>query len=95
MRFRLRPGVDDDTFRRADARLQAEFAYQQPGLGRRTTARGVDGEWIVIDLWRSAADAEACAARWDADPVVASFMALVDAGTVRTERYRELDAPEG
>lgn len=95
MRFRLRSGIDEAAFRQADARLQTEFAYRQPGLARRTTARGADGEWIVIDLWRSAADAEACASRWDADPAVASFMALVDAGSVRTERYRELDDPEG
>ena len=78
MRFRLAPGGDEATFIAADRRLQQEFAYQQPGLLRRTTARGADG-WVVIDLWRSAADADACAARWDSDPVVAAFMALVDA----------------
>lgn len=95
MRFRLRPGADEQAFRDADARLQAEFAYRQPGLVRRTTARSAEGDWIVIDLWRSSADADACAARWAGDPVVASFMALVDAASVRTERYRELDATDG
>ena len=95
MRFRLRADADEQAFRHADARLQAEFAYRQPGLVRRTTAKGAEGDWIVIDLWRSAADADACAARWDGDPVVAAFTALVDAGSVRTERYRELDDPEG
>jgi hypothetical protein len=95
MRFRLRPGTDEASFREADARLQTAFAYHQPGLARRTTARSDDGEWIVIDLWRSVADAEACAARWDGDPVVARFMTLVDPDSVRTERYLELDATEG
>jgi hypothetical protein len=58
---------------------------------RRTTARGADGDWVVIDLWRSAADADACAARWDRDPVVAAFMVLVDASSVTSERFQRLD----
>lgn len=91
MRFRLAQGCDEAKFIAADRRLQQEFAYQQPGLLRRTTARGADGDWVVIDLWRSAADADACAARWDGDPVVAAFMALVDASSVTSERFQQLD----
>jgi hypothetical protein len=71
--------------------VQAEFAYQQPGLLRRTTARGHDGDWIVIDVWRSGTDADACDERWGRDPVAAAFMALVDESSVRTERYATLD----
>jgi hypothetical protein len=91
MRFRLAPGCDEAEFIAADRRLQQEFAYQQPGLLRRTTARGADGDWLVIDLWHSAAEADACATRWDSDPVVAAFMALVDASSVTSERFRQLD----
>ena len=91
MRFRLLPGAEEQAFLAADRRLQEEFAYQQPGLLRRTTARGGDGSWIVIDLWRSAADADACDARWGHDPVPQALMALLDRASVRTERYQELD----
>ena len=94
MTFRLVAGADDDAFLAADKRLQSDFAYQQPGLLRRTTARGQGdraGEWIVVDLWSSAEDADAGAARWDHDPVVAEFMAFVDAGSVEVRRYRDLD----
>jgi hypothetical protein len=91
MRFRLAPGSDEAEFIAADRRLQHEFAYQQPGLLRRTTARGTHGDWVVIDLWRSAADSDACAARWDSDPVVSRFMALVDGPSVSTERFQSLD----
>jgi len=91
MRFRLPPGADEAAFLAADRRLQEEFAYQQPGLLRRTTARGEDGRWIVIDLWRSAADADACDARWGHDPVAQAFMAQVDRSSVATERYFPLD----
>lgn len=91
--FRLAHGVDDDAFLTADRRVQTEFAYRQPGLLRRTAARStVDGrEWIVIDLWATAADADACDARWATDPVAAEFMACVDAASVRAARFETLD----
>jgi hypothetical protein len=91
MTFRLRGAVDEAEFLAADRRVQTEFAYHQPGLLRRTTARGDDGEWVVIDLWRSEAEADACDQRWDQDPAAAAFMALVDRASVTTRRYRELD----
>ena len=91
MTFRLKEGADEAAFLDADKRLQAEFAYQQPGLLRRTTARADDGEWIVVDVWGSNEEADACARRWDSDPVVAAFMQHVDASSVRTRRYEHLD----
>ncbi len=90
MRFRLPAGADEAAFLAADRRVQQEFAYQQPGLLRRTTARGEDGGWIVIDLWRSAADADACDARWEHDEPTQAFMGLLDRSSVSTERYQEL-----
>jgi hypothetical protein len=92
MRFRLVEGADVAGFRAADSRLQTAFAYQQPGLLRRTTARSSDGGWVVIDIWRAAADADACEARWSADPVVRDFLQYVDETTIQSERYDELDA---
>jgi len=90
MRFRLAPAVGEAAFLAADRAVQEEFAYAQPGLLRRTTARGPDGGWIVIDLWRSAQDADACDARWERDPVTQAFMALLDRSSVAVERYAEL-----
>ncbi len=91
LNFRLAAGADEDAFLEADRRVQVEFAYQQPGLMRRTTARSTDGEWIVVDLWRSADDADACAKQWEKDPVCQEFMGFLDSSSVRTERYFELD----
>ena len=68
----------------ADRRVQTDFAYHQPGLLRRTTAWGPDGAWLVLDLWQTAEDADACSAQWGGDPVTAGFMALLDAESVRT-----------
>ena len=89
--FRLAEGVDEEAFLAVDKRLQSDFAYQQPGLVRRTTARGADGSWIVIDMWSSAEEADACAARWETDSLAQEFASFVDPSTVRVQRYVELD----
>jgi len=91
MRFRLAEGADPAEFLAADRRLQTEFAYRQPGLLRRTLARGDEGEWLVIDLWRSDADADRCAEVWEGHPVTTAFMALVDGESVSVARYRTFD----
>jgi len=91
LRFALRPGADEAAFFAADRRVQTDFAYLQPGLLRRTTARGADGGWVVIDLWRSAGEADACDQRWGNDPAATEFMSYVDRSTVRTERFTTLD----
>ena len=94
MMFRLVDGADEEAFLAVDKRLQTDFAYQQPGLLRRTTARGAGdrvGEWVVIDQWANTEDADACAARWDADPLVDQFMSYVDRSTVEVRRYTDLD----
>lgn len=88
MQFRLRAGTVIDEFLTADQRLQTEFAYQQPGLLRRTLAQSEDGEWLVIDHWRSAAEADACAECWDENDVAQAFMSMVDRDSVRVKRFR-------
>ncbi len=90
MRFSLADGASEADFLAADKVLQEEFAYQQPGLVRRTTARGEHGDWIVVDLWASAADSDACAAKWGHDPHAQRFMDLVDRASVETDRYEEV-----
>ena len=88
--FELAAGSSEEAFLSADRDVQA-WAYQQPGLLRRTTARSVAGPgWMVVDLWRSVADADACDAIWGQDPVTERFMAHVDTTTIRTVRYAEL-----
>ena len=87
MQFRLLDGTNTYEFLAANRRLQEEFADHQPGLLRRTTARNDDGEWIVIDNWRTAADADATSERWEHDPIVESFMSYIERSSVRVQRY--------
>jgi hypothetical protein len=89
IRYRARAGVEEADLLRADRSVQEDFAYQQPGLVRRTTARrGAD--WVVIDLWRSSADADATNARWADHPAAKELMGLVEPDSVSVERYEEL-----
>ena len=91
MTFRLLPGADEADFLAVDKRLQVAFAYQQPGLVRRTTARGDGGIWVVIDVWQTAGHADAMSALWDTDALADEFMAHVDANSVEVRRYVTLD----
>jgi hypothetical protein len=80
--FRLEEGVDEAAFLAADEALQAELSPAQ-GFVRRTTARGEAGEWLVLAMWGSAADADAAA------PAVPSD--LVDHTSLRRSRFSTLD----
>ena len=80
--FRLADGVDEADFLAADEALQAELS-PRPGFVRRTTARGEAGEWLVLSMWWSPAEADAAAA--------AMPEGLVDPGSVRRGRFQTLD----
>jgi hypothetical protein len=64
--------------------VQTELVPNLAGFVRRTTARGENGEWLVVTLWSSAAEA-------DAAPAATDFMALVDPASVSLQRYATLD----
>jgi hypothetical protein len=88
--FRLAAGADEDAFLAADRRVQDEFIPRHAGFLRRTTARGDDGDWLVIVLWYTAADADASAALAADHPATTAFRALLDGATLRTTRYETL-----
>jgi heme-degrading monooxygenase HmoA len=87
--FRLAPGVDADTFRAIDERVQTEFAYQQPGFVRRTLGRHDDDRWLVLTIWADAASALAARERFDASDLGREFTALVTDAVI--ERFRGVD----
>jgi len=91
MSFRLAPGVEEHAFFEADQQAQAEFFYTRPGLMRRTTARNVDGEWIVVTLWASPDDAGAGDGASGRDSAFTRWTALREASTIVTRRYQTFD----
>jgi hypothetical protein len=81
--YRLAAGVDDATFVAADAAVQTGFAYQQPGILRRTTARSDDGTWVTITSWGSRERASAAESAAADAPEVAAWLGLVDRPSVQ------------
>jgi hypothetical protein len=89
--FRLAPDVSESDVLAADALVQTDFYYQRPGMVRRTTARSVDGAWVVVVFWGSEADAQAAGEAAADHEATERFAALMDHGTVRVTRYESLD----
>jgi hypothetical protein len=89
--FTLRPGVDDERFLALDGRVQTEFAYQQPGLARRTTGRNGEGRWLVLHVWSSADTASAAGEVFESSELGAEFMSLIDSDSARRECFAGLD----
>ncbi len=88
--FRLAGSTDETAFRDVDRRVQVEFAYQQAGLLRRTLGRRND-RWLVLQVWASVDAAVAAQAAFDASPLGAEFMSLVDIESLAVERYDGVD----
>lgn len=87
--FRLAAGTDEAAFLAADRRVQEEVAPFQHGFIRRTTARGVDGRWLVETLWSS--DIDAAAAAEGDGPAADSLRVCVDPDSVEVVRWTTLD----
>jgi hypothetical protein len=89
--FRLKDDVSEADFLAANERLQTEFVYLQPGFVRRTTARGKDGEWLVIGVWGSRAEAFAAREIAKDDLVSRTANAMVEPSSVQVKRFETLD----
>lgn len=85
--FRLPNGVTDATFIAANQRVESEYVKRQPGFISRETARGDNGEWLVIVHWASLADADTSMASFATAPATAGFMAAIDAPSMTMKRY--------
>jgi hypothetical protein len=79
----LAAGADESAFVASDARFQCEVAYQQPGIARRTLARGANGAWLVETLWWTVEHADAAV---HVDDDLASF---IDETSIVVTRWDE------
>ena len=74
--FRLAQGTDESEFLLADHAVQTEFIPNLPGFLRRTTSRNHDEEWLVVTLWQSENQAEACESMASTSEVYQRFMQI-------------------
>ncbi|HEY3842505.1 MAG TPA: hypothetical protein VGL48_04570 [Acidimicrobiales bacterium] len=88
--FQLAEGADEVAFVASDRRVQTELVPNQPGFLRRTTARR-GGDWMIVTLWWSEADAVAFEATAAGHPVQVEFEAHIKPGTIRSKRFDTLD----
>jgi hypothetical protein len=89
--FQLAAETSEVAFLEADRAVQAEVVPRAAGFVRRTTARGAGGDWAVITLWRSEAEADASEELSREHPAQIRFMELVDGSSRRTSRWTTLD----
>ena len=87
--FRLKEGADETAFLEADQLLQREFTFKQPGILECTTAKGTNGQWLVLHLWTSAQVADGPSA--SNDPVVEAWMDFIDESTAKMARFESID----
>lgn len=89
--FRLNDGISDEDFKKIDTQFQEDFAYQQKGMMRRTTAKGEDGTWLVMTLWDSADSADGPKNITDAAKEALTKMhECINFDTHKLERYTTL-----
>lgn len=88
--FRLVDGISDTEFLAIDARFQEDFAYQQKGFLRRTTARSDDGTWLVMNLWDSRESADAPKNTDHCGDVIEQMHRCIDFSTHKVERFSDL-----
>jgi len=89
--FKLLERTADQAFLEADRAVQTEFIPNQPGFLRRTTARGPEGEWLVITLWSDVRAAQSSWERAASAPVVERFFGHIERSSVSSKRYETLD----
>lgn len=77
--FRL--AGDEDAFVAADKLEQHDLCVRSRGLIRRTTARGADGEWLVLTFWDS---------REVIEEPGSDLAALVDESSVEVRLYEDI-----
>lgn len=77
VQFRLRPGVEPDTFLAAAADTQAALARLPGFLGRELLHDG-EGLWVDVVRWRSRAEALSAAAKFVTMPEVEAFALMME-----------------
>ncbi|KXF80282.1 antibiotic biosynthesis monooxygenase family protein [Enterovibrio coralii] len=85
--FKLKDGVSYETFAPLDKQVEIEHVAKQPGFLSRESAKGQNGEWLVVVHWASEGDAQASMNSFMEAPAAAGFMDKIDASTMQMNRY--------
>lgn len=85
--FKLKDGVTYQQFSPLDKAVETEHVSKQAGFLSRETAKGSEGEWLVIVHWDSIENADASMNSFMTAKAASDFMAHIDASTMNMKRY--------
>jgi glyoxylase-like metal-dependent hydrolase (beta-lactamase superfamily II) len=85
--FKLAPGTTAEQFAPIDQAMEREYISKQSGFISRESAAGDDGDWLVVNHWKSVKDAEAAMANFAGAPATRAFMSGIDAETMFNRHY--------
>ncbi|MEO1218545.1 MAG: hypothetical protein AAFY45_33755 [Bacteroidota bacterium] len=85
--FKINSEVDPATFAERDARVESDFASNQPGFIKRQSGLDEEGNYAVVVFWESISDAEASMGKFMGDPSVADYAQMIDGPTMNMSRY--------
>ena len=85
--FKLKNGVTYEAFAPLDKQVEAQHVSRQPGFISRYSAKGNNGDWVVVVHWASEKDAEASMNSFSSSPLAGDFMSKIDLSTMKMAHY--------
>ncbi|WP_158966727.1 antibiotic biosynthesis monooxygenase [Paraglaciecola sp. L3A3] len=85
--FTLNKGVTFQEFAAIDKTVEKEHVKLQPGFISRETAKGENGEWLVVVHWETLKDADASMNSFMQAKAANTFMSKINTSTMNMKRY--------
>lgn len=85
--FTLKDGVSYEDFAPIDKAVEMEHVSKQAGFISRESAKGQNGEWLVVVHWSTIEDADASMNSFMSAEAASGFMEKIDASTMSMKRY--------
>lgn len=89
--FRLKEGVELDTFIAENAKMEHAFLGHLQGFKTRSTSANDDGQIVVVLHWERAEDAQSSMDKFVGNPDTKDFTDQIDMDTFVMTRYVEFD----
>ena len=87
--FKLKDGVSYETFMPLDKAVEVEHVAKQNGFISRESAKGQNGDWLVVVHWETEADAQASMNSFMQAPAAAPFIEQIDTDTMTMKHYKK------
>ena len=85
--FKLKDGISFEQFKPFDKAVEIGHVAKQAGFISRESAKGENGEWLVVVHWESLKDADASMNSFMTAEAAGEFMSHIDASSMIMKRY--------